>query len=196
MSTQPQNHPDFSHEEDNAFLQSLYAKYYHPVSCMALGYLRNAEDAADVTSETFLALMKLLPTVRQLQGENVTHYLHGIARHLVLTRLRRRKTEDQAYRRMAELVHTHEQLNAGAQYLTCCALYDVQRALSQLSPGDAEVLRLHIFNQLSCSEIGARLSIQDASARRRLNRARKRLRMVMDSAPPEPAENRSRKRAK
>ena len=196
MLTQPQKTQSYSREEDLDFLQSLYIRRYRTISCMVQHYLHNAEDAADVTSELFLTLMDILPTIRQLNADDVLHYLRGIARNLVMTHLRRKKSEFQAYGRVADIIHIQEQLNADAQYLACCTLHDVKKAILQLPPQDAEVLQLHIFNQLSCSEIGARLHIQDASVRRRLSRARKRLRMVLDNEPPEHAEKRSRQQAK
>ena len=188
MLTQAQGHQSYSREEDHDFLQLLYIRHYRPISCMVRHYLHNAEDAADVTSEAFLTLMKLLPTIRQMQAEKVANYLFGIAQNLVLAQLRRRKTEIHAYNRMAEIVRMREQLNTDAQYLACCTLQDVQQAIPQLPPRDAEVLRMRIFDQLSYSEIGARLHIQEASVRQRLNRARKRLRMALDNTPPERAE--------
>lgn len=188
MLKQPRETQSYSREEDHDFLQSLYIRHYRPISCMVRHYLHNAEDAADVTSDFFLTLMNLLPTIRQLQTEKVANYLFGVAQHLVLTRLRHRKTEAQAYRRMAEIVRMREQLNTDAQYLTRCTLQDVQQAIQQLPPRDAEVLQLRIFDQLSYAEISARLHIQEASVRQRLNRARKRLRMLLDSAQPERAE--------
>ena len=57
-------------------------------------------------------------------------------------------------------------------------------AVDQLPPDDLELVRLVYWDDLSTEQAGAVLGIHPATARKRLQRARSRLRQLLETAPP------------
>lgn len=167
------------HEDDYSFLQSLFTAHQPSIFRTALRYLHNSEDAADVASETFLAMMGNPSIFRQLKPEDIEPYLHGTARNKALMLLRRRKAQDRAYQRAADNMLLQQDSDPEARTISHCLLEDVRRAFVHLPPGEAEALRLRAFDQLSDVEISHILHICNSSVRTRLTRGRKHLRQII-----------------
>lgn len=167
------------HEDDQSFLQALFISHQPSVFRTALRYLHNSEDAADITSETFLSMMGNPSVLRQLKPEEIEPYLRGTARNKALMLLRRRKAQDKAYHRLADGAVPRQDADPEARTISRCLLDDVRQAFVHLSPGEAEALRLQAFDNLSDAEISHILHICNSSVRARLTRGRKHLRQII-----------------
>jgi RNA polymerase sigma-70 factor (ECF subfamily) len=168
---------------DPAALETRFRVLYAEHFPMVLGYaLRRAsvEDAADVTAETFLVAWRRLPEVPE--GTATRLWLYGVARrtlgnHRRSTR-RRHSLAVVLQRELAGAVPDHADGTA--------ARLDVMAGIAELGERDREVLRLATWENLEPREIAEVLGLSAVVVRKRLSRARARLRDVAghDETPP------------
>lgn len=157
--------------------RALYADHFDAVLGFALRRCDRAEDAADVTSETFLVAWCRLSEV---PGEPATRpWLYGVARR-VLANQRRGAGRRAALgaRLRADLPHAVADIADDVVHDL-----DVTLALSTLAERDREVLELHLWEGLAAREIAEVLDVSAAVVRPRLSRARTRLRNVLGRDP-------------
>ena len=75
---------------DRQALVRLVEAYQGPVYSLALSVMRDRADAADVTQETFVRLLRSLPTYRG-EGGSFTSWVHRMTINMCLDTLRRRQ---------------------------------------------------------------------------------------------------------
>jgi RNA polymerase sigma-70 factor (ECF subfamily) len=162
---------------DEAAFEALFRKYQTYVYNICYGILGNAEDAADVTQETFL---RAHARMTQFRGDAcVSTWLYRVAVNLAITELRRR-TRVRA-QSLSEVDPDGELCPAGCgQEPEPEAVLEldeeralVRRVLDTL-PGDYRaVIVLRHFQQLAYEEIAAALDVSLSQVKTRLHRARK-----------------------
>jgi RNA polymerase sigma factor (sigma-70 family) len=146
----------------------------------ALRMTANVHDAEDVTAAAFLELWRRRKSVRVVDGSvlpwllvtttnlarNLTRGLRRHRAHLAtLPRSRdERSAEDLAVERM-------EEMRVAVQ---------VGDALSSLSPSDAALITLTMFEHYSPAQTAVVLGISDGAARTRLHRARARMASALE----------------
>jgi RNA polymerase sigma-70 factor (ECF subfamily) len=146
----------------------------------ALRMTANVHDAEDVTAAAFLELWRRRKSVRVVDGSvlpwllvtttNLARNLtRGLRRHrallATLPRSRdQRSAEDLAVERM-------EEMRVAVQ---------VGDALSSLSPSDAALITLTMFEHYSPAQTAVALGISDGAARTRLHRARARMASALE----------------
>lgn len=138
----------------------LYQRYAQQVYRYLLVRVGNADDAQDLTSQTFLVAMESLHRYR---GEgNFAAWLLGIARHKTVDQYRRRKPEtildpDVAY----PDTHDEPEEIIGRKL----ELELVARKLQTLAPDRAEALSLRLFAGLEVAEIAQIMDKNEAAVR-------------------------------
>jgi RNA polymerase sigma-70 factor (ECF subfamily) len=162
---------------DAAAFEALFRKYQSYVFNVCHGILGNAEDAADVTQETFLRAHRSMAGFRGDAG--LSTWLYRVAVNLSITELRRR-TRHRSYS-MEELCQEgapapadddRETEPAAALALQEeCAL--VRKVLQTLPEEYRVVLVLRHFRQLAYEEIAAVLGVSLSQVKTRLHRSRK-----------------------
>jgi RNA polymerase sigma factor (sigma-70 family) len=149
----------------------IYADHFATV----LGYaLRRAaaDDAADVTAETFLVAWRRLPEVPE--GAATRLWLYGVARRTLANQRRGSRRRDD----LAGVLR-HELASAVADHSDAAiARIDAAAAIAGLGVRDREVLRLASWEELEPREIAEVLGLSAVAVRKRLSRARARLREV------------------
>jgi RNA polymerase sigma factor (sigma-70 family) len=143
--------------------------------------------AADLTSDVFLAAIDSAASYRADRGVPAA-WLHGIARRVVASEVRRQVTERKAHRRVAgrrlldpdSLARIDERIDAERELR---ALY---RAIADLPDRDRALLELVAVDGLDVADAAAALGIKPGTARVRLHRAR--LRVQADIPFPHPME--------
>lgn len=157
--------------------QRLYAAHFDAVLGFSLRRVTRAEDAADVTAETFLVAWRRLGHVPQ--GHEARPWLYGVARR-VLANHRRGDG-----RRTALGARLRHQLAASVPDISeeVCVRADVVAAMERLSGRDQEVLQLHLWEGLEPREIAEVLGLSTVVVRPRLSRARARLRDLLGNDP-------------
>ena len=159
--------------------QARFEHLYDQASLEVLGYaLRRAaspEDAADVVSETFLIAWRRLDEVPT--GDEARLWLYGVARRVLANQRRGKLRRDELSSRIAREWRPDLDVDAGV-------LFDDERrtvlsALVRLRPGDQEILRLAVWEELTPAEIAEVLGVSAVAVRTRLSRSRARLRALV-----------------
>jgi RNA polymerase sigma-70 factor, ECF subfamily len=162
---------------DEAAFETLFRKYQSYVYNICFGILNNAEDAADVTQETFL---RAHARMCQFRGDAcVSTWLYRVAVNLAITELRRR-TRARA-QSLDEIDPDGELCRApSSQELapdTALELDEeralVRRVLNTLPGEYRAVIVLRHFQQLAYEEIAETLEVSLSQVKTRLHRARK-----------------------
>lgn len=146
----------------------------------------NPHDAADLTQDVFVRVLRYLPTFRATNG-TMAGWIHRITTNLFLDRVRReRRIRFEAFGDGAgELLASHEP--TPAQVLSMRTFDDdVRAALDELPQGFRNAIVLCDIEGLSYAEIAATLGIEVGTARTRVCRGRARLRTALASRAPRP----------
>ncbi|MBK7257523.1 MAG: RNA polymerase sigma factor [Ignavibacteriae bacterium] len=159
---------------DPVSFTELYERYAQDVFRFAFWLSGDADDARDITAETFVRVWTSEQPIRDL---SVKAYLFTIARRLYLQH-RRRTT------RSAPL--TDE--NAGSSHDTERSLEDrselehVLRAMAELPEQDRAILVMRAAEELTHGEIAAATGLSIASVKVRIFRARAKLSSLLSSS--------------
>jgi RNA polymerase sigma-70 factor (ECF subfamily) len=170
--------------ERHAF-DELVRRHQRAIYYLALRYLGNDADAADLTQKTFVRAFKSLDGFRG--AASLRTWLYRIAINLSLNHIRDHRREV-----AADLTDVpHEDL-AVAPLGASRVIEDqnaaaVRRAIEQLPPKQRMVLELRIYDELSFREVAELAGCSENSAKVNFHHAVKRLRAIVagDSAPPE-----------
>lgn len=160
-----------------AAFEALFRKYQTYVFNVCHGILGNAEDAADMTQETFLRVHRSLGQFRGDAG--LSTWLYRVAVNLSITELRRR-TRHRSHS-LEELCHDggavpaegNSEAEPGAVLLLREEGELVRRVLQTLPVQYRSVLVLRHFQQLAYEEIAEVLDVSLSQVKTRLHRARK-----------------------
>ncbi len=167
-------------EHPGAF-EALVRTHERPLYNFCLRMLGQADDAADVTQETFVQLYSNL--ARLDEYEPLAPWLFRVARNRCIDVIRRRRTiplEDDA---------EYEPLDDEPLPDVLVERADIQRvlgeAIASLPTQYAEIVALRYAAERSFAEIGAILDLEEGAARVRFHRAKALLRRRLRDTLPE-----------
>jgi RNA polymerase sigma factor (sigma-70 family) len=163
--TGPPN-PGAAPEEDLAF-ETLYRRYARDVYRFALFLSGQAQDADDITAETFV---RAWTSPEPIRVGTVKAYLFVIARNLYRSQIRREARHDTPRKDVDR--------NASGPEAAAIARIDLerlQRRLQALPEIDRTVLLMRAQDGMSYDEIAAAVGISAGAARVKVHRARTRL---------------------
>ena len=145
----------------------LYQKYAQDVYRFAYWLCGDAQDAEDITSETFV---RALTSAAVIRTETVKGYLLTIARNLAFKRTKRAS-------HLADLTPGLPALGNGPEQTaeTKFSLQGVMQFMQTLPEVDRAALLLHIQDDLSYEEISTALGISLAAAKVTVHRTRLKL---------------------
>jgi RNA polymerase sigma-70 factor, ECF subfamily len=156
--------------DEQAFL-AIYHRHRSPVFRFAWRLTGSRATAEDVTQECFLALVRGAAFDGDRGG--LRTYLYGIARNLVLRRLRISEREaEEAADATAPVDVLGDLLEAERSEL-------VARAVARLPMLQREAIILFTFEELSLEEIARITGVDAGTVKSRLHRARESLRAVL-----------------
>ncbi|MEM9565612.1 MAG: RNA polymerase sigma factor [Actinomycetota bacterium] len=171
--------------ERRAF-EAIYADHASAVAAYALRRARS-EDVGDVVAETFIVVWRRLAEV---PGEPETRpWVLGVARRALANQRRGRNRRTELGRKLQGLVPVA--VGDPAELVSGGELDPVLRAIEQLSETDRELLRLVAWEQLSPTEIALVMGLSAVTVRKRLHRARERLRQAIERQQPRPVRRRA-----
>lgn len=170
---------------DRAAFQALYERYNKRVYFVALGVVKNAEDAQDVVQEAFI---KVHRNIDGFQGNSSFYtWLYRIVKNLAIDHIRRRKhvTEfDEKFKKddvvgdgslLPRIMDQHPGKTVGRRELS----EQIQRALESLPEHHREVLILRESDGLSYEEIAELVDIPKGTVMSRLFHARKKMQAAL-----------------
>lgn len=139
-------------------------------------FVRNREDAEDVTQEAFLRAYNRLNDFET--GRSFRNWLYAIATNLALNAVRTRTRRDRLHERVAGQPRG-EQPNAKSVLDRNQKNVDVAHAVDMLAPRDAALIHLHYREGMTLADAGEALGMTEGAARTALHRARHRLRKIL-----------------
>jgi RNA polymerase sigma-70 factor (ECF subfamily) len=157
---------------EQAAFEEIYERHRHAVYKVALGMLRNPEDALDVVQETFVKAHKSL--ARFERRASIGTWLCQIGLHQAIDLQRRRKVR-KADQLEEGRVEQQSQLSPGAKAEESELQTALTKALDELSEKHRQVFVLYTVKGLSYKEIAEVVGISVGTVMSRLFYARKNL---------------------
>ncbi|NGO72398.1 RNA polymerase sigma factor [Streptomyces sp. SB3404] len=162
---------------DPAAFEVFYRRHVDAVTRFMARRVSDPHTVADLTAETFLAVIDSAHTYRPGRGSE-TAWLYGIARNTVSAEFRRSARQAELGSRIAgrrlldedDISRLEDKLDAERAARRALA------ALDGLPESERAVLELVVVDQLTVAEAATALGIRQIAARVRLHRARKALR--------------------
>jgi RNA polymerase sigma factor (sigma-70 family) len=162
----------------------FYRRHARRVAAFHLARVRDAQDAADLTAETFAAALEALDRFDPERGEPVA-WLFGIARHRVATHARKGAVEDRARRRMGleRLVLD----DAGLERVEAAASAELVRVelregFEALPPDQRDAIALRVLLDHEYAEVADATGSSEVVARKRVSRGLSALRARLAAA--------------
>lgn len=153
------------HHED---FDVLYRRYGGWVYRLALRFTGDPESASDVLQETFVYLLRRLPSLRL--HAKLTTFLYPAVKNLAITAGRRRARSVAMPARAGEASAAGlaaEPVQAGAAELHAT----LAAAVAALPDGQREVLLMRVVDEMAVSDIAAALEIPAGTVKSRLHHA-------------------------
>lgn len=161
--------------DDTAFAE-LLGRYEKRLGHYVRRLLHPAESPEDVLQDTWLAVYRKLPELRDLGAFKV--WLYRVARNAALTRMRRRRD-------WAELAQEPQTMAENSEHTVVLA-EDIARlhaALDRLSAGHREALTLRFLEEMSYEDIACVVGCSVGTVRSRLHYARQSLERELRGQP-------------
>ncbi len=156
----------------NGFQQKVYSVAYY--------YLRNQQEAEDVTQETFIKVYRMLKTFNA-DGSAFQPWLLTIAKNSCVDRLRRLKTRQQ-YEAYPPEVETEDEAGGPADRVNEDQRRDlIYRAMDQVESEYREVLFFKHIQGLRNEDIARILALPVGTVKSRANRARLKLAKLLSA---------------
>lgn len=167
-------------EKDSKKLEFLFQQYEYYLLRIAEKYVGQTTNAEDIVMEAFIRIIPHMDKLDEENGHTARNYLVTVVENLALDCLRQRKIlplKEEVLRDLFDAESLEQQVEKSylKEYFA--------KALRELSLRDEQILRLKYLRDLSNSEISELLNIKESAVRKRLERARKRLKKVMDGRP-------------
>lgn len=160
-------------------LDILYDRYGRLVYNVALRVLKNAEEAEDVTQETFLKLWQRCETYRSDRA-SLGSFLVMMARSKAIDRLRSHTSHHQRLHQWQLAHNASAHPNTPFESATLEERsHKLKTALQQLSESEREVLEKAYYEGLSQSEIAQHQDIPLGTVKSRSRQALKKLRSAL-----------------
>ena len=169
---------NIENDDDRSFIENIYHTHNAMIVRLARKHAPSANDIDDIVNESYLALIKQIKTLKQLDKNSLLAYVNATTRKVAFSYIRKvgriNKHEfydDGAY--VDNLQDSGEDLDAAL--IQASNILELAEAISELSEGDQNVLTMKYYLELNDKEIASRLGLTVASVRPKLARARKRL---------------------
>ena len=166
---------------DQQAIERLVRQYQADVFRLALSIVGDESEANEVTQETFIAMLRSLPSYQERKSFKA--WLYTIALNRSRSYLRKRKTLDKLRHTLGTVFQVESQKlpspeDAVIRSQQEKALWD---QLSGMDERFRTVVVLRYFHELSIAEISEVLSVNEGTIHSRLHTARERLRQALES---------------
>jgi RNA polymerase sigma-70 factor (ECF subfamily) len=155
---------------DAGSFRELYERYAEPVYGYHLRRSQESHAAHDLTAETFAQAWISRARFRDESAGSAGPWLFGIARHVLLVSVRRRRLEQTACDRLGILTGADRDEPAQPDETWLDGLDGLDEALARLPAAQQDALRLRIVDDLGYDEAAARLDTTPVAVRARVSR--------------------------
>ena len=138
---------------------------------IALGILRQAQDAEDAVQNSIISMARHMDAVGEVSDYKTVSYVRTVVKHAAIDIYRKRNRGQLSYEEL--LVEQQDQCNV--EELVCGeeGVRRIVEAISELEESYREVLSLFYLNELSLREIADVLQRPYNTVRSQINRGRK-----------------------
>ena len=150
--------------------EELYKEYYSIVSKVAYSYTRNIEDSQDIAQEVFIKLYRAHRVFND--DDHLTKWLIRVTINKSIDLLRQKKREiivDTEYVNNLQDKEEHDEKSL--------VMYDAVGSLKDIYK---TVIILHYYDDYSIKDIASILKISENNVKVRLNRAREKLKQIIN----------------
>jgi RNA polymerase sigma-70 factor (ECF subfamily) len=159
---------------DEQAFHRLIVKYQSAIYRLILSYVRNPDDAQELTQEVFLETYRDLGSLRQ--PEQFQFWLRQIARH---------QCQDWKRKRQVELSELQDNIIAESPDLDELlilreTLAKVMQAIDELPEAEKELMKSHYLNDVSYADLQAKHGLSSKALVMRLLRAREKVRQRVE----------------
>jgi len=165
---------------DHQAYAGLVTRYQNYVFTLAFRFVKNREDAEELSQDIFVKAYKAL---RDFKGNSkFSTWLYMIVNNTCITFLRKKKLQVHSLDQdgVFEVADSVDSGLRANMVETKSRVSMVNQAINLLSPDDAEVITLFYKSEQSLEEIAQILGIEQNTAKVRLHRARTRLKEKME----------------
>ncbi len=161
---------------DQAAFAEIYSRYAESLAGFAASKLYSLDDARDLLHDLFV---KLWENRGQLNiTSNLQTYLFTVVRHRIIDKIRKNITR-QDYAAMLQYLDTGHQPGVEQQIAEKELKQQINNALNELPPRVKEIYQLSRNENLSNSEIAAKLNLSEQTVKNQLSVALKHLRQTL-----------------
>jgi len=167
--------PKVNSESDRLFLEMLYDNYNWLMFKHAWRFFQDQTDVEDVVQQSFLKLIRYLPTLKKLNRNTLAVYIVNVIRSCSMDIYRKRKIEQET--NFSDLFEGFEEtlvddFDTDCVMDTFISMQQITNAISQLPEKDQFVLEAKYLQYWRDSEIAEVLGIKKNTVRTRLFRAK------------------------
>ena len=160
-------------------LTRLVETYQGPVYSLALAIMRERADAADMTQEAFVRLLRSLRAYRG-DGSNFTSWVHRLTVNICLDALRRRQRSpltslERSGTSLPEPASADVWEQPEWRLEWCESASEVQSALAELPQSQRQALTLHYLEDRPYDEIAARMGVPLNTVKSHILRGKERM---------------------
>lgn len=167
-----------SREGDVAAFGELVRRYESTIAATAIGMLGQCPEADDIGQETFIRFYNALKSFRG--DSSIGTYITRIAMNLSLNEIRRRDRRRFLFKRIDTENETEQPaVESGAEHFEEKEI--IRRALETLSPKFRAVVSLRLAEGYSTEETAQILGIPVGTVLSRLQRAQKKLQIILQN---------------
>ena len=159
---------------DRRAFDRIVQRYQRPIYYLALRYVKNDADAADITQKTFVRVFKSLARFRG--DASFRTWVYRIAINLCLNHIRDHRREHVSEIRDDALVTAPQGPSRIIRETESKLLSD---AIAELPPKQRMVLALRIYDELSFREVAELANCSENAAKVNFHHAVKRLRAIL-----------------
>lgn len=164
---------------DERAIEVLVRQHEAGVFRLALSIVGDADEANEITQETFIAALRSLRSYQEKTSFKA--WLYTITLNMSRSRLRKQKVVDRLKTALATIFRVEIQKQSSPEEVVLQNEKEavVWKALNELDERHRIIMILRYFQELSTSEIARILSISEGTVHSRLHTARERLRNAL-----------------
>ncbi len=160
-------------DSESDFVNEIFAEYHVRLYNISLRILHSQDDAEDALAQTFLKIMDHMDQIEKIPRHETLPFCVILLRNASIDILR--KNNKLVPVDFTDGLHTLDTDTPEDIFFKDCDRESLLKLVRQLSPEDRYLLELRLGEEMSYQEIGLLLNITEATARKRFQRALKKL---------------------
>ena len=163
--------------------RAVYENYCGYVYAITANYLKNcgsSEDIEDCVADTFVEIFRLL-TKKNEKGKGLKGLISVVAKRRAIDRFRSISSKNN---KTVSIDDMEEEISENASISENAERLEIQHILidcvKKLGEPDSDIVIQHYYYGRSCSQIGDKLRMSESSIQKRIQRARAKLKKMLE----------------